>query len=528
MQFGGSNRTPVRRMARKKRSLGKISPAADDLATAELVENCCRGDARAADAIFGRYVGRLTALARGRLSRRLTARFDESDVVMSAYRSFFIGLREREFTVANGGDLWQLLVQIMLRKLYRQVARHEARKRSVRRDVRIDVFDQSEMPIPDREPRPEEAAALADELEFVLGQLQPLGRRVLELRLQGEEIAAIAAELRVNERTVRRWIDRARQIVAARSETAGDERTNDSGQPQPERSTPAARSQRKQRKSSAIPLPKSLPKIELEDYLLQTMIGAGASGKVYQALCRTDGKSYAVKFLRKAFVTQPDAVRRFLAEFALVAQLHHPHIMPVLGCGRTRSGAYFFAMELAGGDLQQRIAGRISPAQAVAWLRQAAEGIGYAHERGVIHCDLKPSNLLLSKQKQVLVSDFGLAGRVEDLAGQTRLAGTPAFMAPEQASSNWGDVSVRTDIYGLGATLYALLTGRPPFVGQRASDVLAQVVSAATPVSPRTLKRRIPQELSETCMRCLAKRPVERFATIGALLDALPPDGALS
>jgi serine/threonine protein kinase len=197
-------------------------------------------------------------------------------------------------------------------------------------------------------------------------------------------------------------------------------------------------------------------------------------------------------------------------------------VMPVVGSGRTPAGGYFFAMDLADGDLQQRTnRRRIAVRQAIEWLSQAAAGIQYAHERGVIHCDIKPSNLLLSADGNVLVSDFGLALRIERMAPSPRLAGTPVFMAPEQVADGQRSISMATDIYGLGATLYALLTGRPPFAGDRLSDVLAQVVSPVQPVPPSHFRAGLAPVIDHVCMRCLAKNPADRFPSIGALLRAL-------
>ena len=288
-------------MSNKSRSPARAPSARAARKTAELLEKCRCGDQAAAAAIFTRYVDRLTALARTRLSPRLAARLDADDIVMSAYRSFFVGLNERGFSATDGDDLWQLLVQITLRKLYHQVARHTAKKRAVRRDVSLQLIDGSQMQIPDREPRPEEAAAVADELERILAELQPVGRRIVELRLQGEEIAAIAGELHLNERTVRRWLDRAREVgiacaaaelgkresaIAAKSRTAADESRH--------LASPAAASRRKP--LPGLPwvrdLPAGLPELDFADFVLERMIGAGANGKVYreptrrwQALC---------------------------------------------------------------------------------------------------------------------------------------------------------------------------------------------------------------------------------------------------
>jgi serine/threonine protein kinase len=274
-------------------------------------------------------------------------------------------------------------------------------------------------------------------------------------------------------------------------------------------------------------LPDSLPAIEDADFVLQKMIGMGGSGKVYRALSNLDGQHYALKFLHKAFVTRRSAVRRFLDECALLAGLNHPHIMPVVGCGRTRAGICFFAMNLARGDLQGQT-GRRPVKQIVSWLMQAAAGVQFAHDHGIVHCDLKPSNLLVSAAGTLLVSDFGLARKTDDLAASRMLAGTPAFMAPEQVSPAWGRISPRTDVWGLGATLYTLLTGRPPFVANRPSEVLTQLVSPTAVAPPRTLRRTLPAWLNDICVRCLEKHPEARVASVEALLDELRKNSGAS
>jgi RNA polymerase sigma factor (sigma-70 family) len=515
----------------KKRALRDPSESARDPAQiAELIEKCRLGDAAATEVVFARYINRLTGLARTRLSRKLAARFDPADVVMSAYRSFFIGLREHGFVIAEEAELWQLLVQITLRKLYRQAARHRAAKRDASREMQNSVGAGLIPSLAGREPRPEEAVAIGEEVELLLGQLSPSGRRIVELRLQGYEIAEIAREIEVNERTVRRWLDRAKEHLHSRRGPRGSAGS---------RAPPVAKLPRTIRKSDdaavrrsdrlikrgrsqgAIILPSMVPVVEYGAFVFRRMIGMGASGKVYRAT-RSDGRSYALKFLRKAFIADRAAVGRFIAELSLVAGLKHPNIVPVLGGGRTPAGGYFFVMDLADSDLQRRIhRGRIAVRQSLEWLRQAAAGVHFAHKQGIIHCDLKPSNLLLSRESNVIVSDFGLACRAEQMVCNRRLAGTPAFMAPEQIVGSGKGISPTTDIYGLGATLYALLTGRPPFAGNRLSDVLAQVVSAAPPIPPSQIRRELAKDVEQLCLRCLAKKPADRYPSASALLRAL-------
>lgn len=504
-----------RRVARPKTGRSQRQSIASPLETARLLDGCRCGDEAASRQLFDRYLVRLTALARTRISPKLATRFDADDVVMSAYRSFFVGLRNEALVVENSRDLWQILLQVTLRKLYRQVARHTAAKRNVRREQSAIPTDGIAMEALARDATPAEAVALADELQWIQAQLPPVARRIFELRLQGSEILEIATELGINERTVRRWLARVKRIVVGRDEsrTGGEFTTR--------RLSPSRKSPK--RLAVVFQFPSSLSRAKYENYVLQRMIGAGASGKVYRAVCQSDGKSYALKFLRKSFATDRAAIKRFLEETSLVAGLHHPNIMPILGAGRTPWGGYFFVMPLADSDLQEHVASRTPIKKAIAWIKQAAAAIEHIHDRGLVHCDLKPSNLLLSRGI-VRVSDFGLAGRAEALKRGLRLAGTPAFMAPEQVSRQFGHISVRTDVYGLGATLYALLTGRPPFSGDRASDVLAQVISAKTPTILTDIRPEVPPEFSNACIRCLAKNPKGRFPSVAALLCALAVD----
>jgi serine/threonine protein kinase len=219
---------------------------------------------------------------------------------------------------------------------------------------------------------------------------------------------------------------------------------------------------------------------------------------------------------------------KIFGEAQTVAQLKHPGIVEVHGLGRTPGGGYFIAMELVEGPDLARVAsqGPIAIQDAIGWVRQACDAIEHAHERGIVHCDLKPANLLLDSEGRIRVTDFGLARcRRDELSAEDRIEGTAPFMAPEQVSSVWGKIGAHTDVYGLGAVLYTLLTGHLLWHGTRLADVLAQVVSAATVSDPRARRPEVPSLVSEICLRCLAKRPAERFNTVrqlGAALALLP------
>ena len=176
--------------------------------SANLVVQWCAGNEQAAAELFQRYANQLIELARTRLSARLNRRLDPEDVVLSAYRSFFAGCRRGQFEIERGGDLWRLLVAMTLRKLYRQVKRNLRQKRSVRKErPAANPFSGMEPRMLAREPSPVESVALADELEQVMAPLEPLQRRMLELRLQGYNLLEIAAATQRTERTVRRVLE---------------------------------------------------------------------------------------------------------------------------------------------------------------------------------------------------------------------------------------------------------------------------------------------------------------------------------
>jgi len=489
-----------------------MSPGSKELVhpSAELLRRVQAGDQRAANEVFARYVERLTRLARSRLAARLAARVDPEDIVQSAYRSFFVAARQGRFRVDQSGDLWRLLVEVTLHKLYRQAARHQARRRTVQRE-RATSDGSVWQRVAGREPTPEQAAMAAEELEAVLAKLPTRGRAVIELVLQGYEHREIAAKHGCTERTVRRWVEAAKKILGR--QVAERVRLL----PSRSESTPSVQSARREPRP-----PGARATLKWDDYLLQQQIGAGSTGKVYRALERRSQRPVAVKFLRKALTGEPTVVERFLREAQTVAALKHPGIVGIQGLGRTPGGGWFLVMELVNGrDLHHVKTHRAIPSQQAAlWVAEAAGIVQFAHENGIIHCDLKPGNLLLDENDTIRVTDFGLAVQLADEAPAALLAGTPAFMAPEQVDPCWGPISPRTDVWGLGAVLFFLLYGRPPHSGQSVAATLARVV-AGTPVVVPAKRKGVPRKLVEVCRRCLAKRPEDRFASAEDVANAI-------
>ncbi len=194
-----------------------------EFASAELLQRFREGDQLAAEELFAQYVQRLTQLARSRLSPKLAQRLDPEDVVNSAYRSFFVVAKQGRFALKRSGDLWRLLVRMTLNKLYRSAAHHQAEMRSVKREYWPAESAAWEAEMLSREPAPDMAAALAEELELLMHELTPLGRRVLELRLQGETLEAIAEDVERSERTVRRVLESVRKRFTQRRGEVSDE-----------------------------------------------------------------------------------------------------------------------------------------------------------------------------------------------------------------------------------------------------------------------------------------------------------------
>ncbi len=262
--------------------------------------------------------------------------------------------------------------------------------------------------------------------------------------------------------------------------------------------------------------------LNLHDYVLETKLGGGGQGDVYLARQLSLGRRVAVKLLTKNAARDPQSEHRFLREARTLAQTHHPQIVTIHGLGRTPEGELFLVMEyLAGKDLAKQIAERaFDIRRAVEVALQIARAVEHAHARGVIHRDLKPSNVLWDDVRGPVVTDFGLAKdlRAEDgLTHTEQMMGTPTYMAPEQAHRRFGDISLRTDVYGLAGTLYALLTGHSPIAPGPLAEVLQRLTSDDPISDPRDWRPEIPAALAGICLKGLAKRPSDRYASIADL-----------
>src|SRR5262245_56114046 len=260
------------------------------------------------------------------------------------------------------------------------------------------------------------------------------------------------------------------------------------------------------------------------DYELLEEVAAGGMGIIYKARQRSLNRIVAVKMILKGTLAREDDVKRFRAEAEAAANLQHPAIVAIHEVG-LHEGQHYFSMDYVDGHSLAELPRErpLSAHQAAEYIRDAAEAVHYAHQQGTLHRDLKPSNILIDGQGRVRITDFGLAKRIEgnsDLTLTGQILGTPSYMPPEQALSKRSLIGTASDVYSLGAVLYELLTGRPPFRGETPVETLKQV-ETLDPVSPRLLNPATPRDLETICLKCLEKEPHKRYLTAQLLAEDL-------
>jgi serine/threonine-protein kinase len=276
--------------------------------------------------------------------------------------------------------------------------------------------------------------------------------------------------------------------------------------------------------NTSLPLHSAGKLPDIPGYRVEAVLGRGGMGIVYKARHLRLNRTVALKMLLVGPYARPQELERFQYEAEAVAALRHANVVQLYDVGDLDGRPYFTMEMVEGSSLQAKVAGTPQPAAWAAALTATLAGaVHHAHEGGIVHRDLKPANVLLTADGTPKVTDFGLARRLEDEKGVTLSGvpvGTPSYMAPEQARGDKNAIGPSTDVYALGAILYELLTGRPPFRADTPTATLHQVVGEE-PAPPTRLNSRVPRDLETICLKCLQKEPAHRYGSAAALTDDL-------
>src|SRR5436309_667633 len=263
----------------------------------------------------------------------------------------------------------------------------------------------------------------------------------------------------------------------------------------------------------------------LGNYQILEEIGRGGMGVIYRARQRHSRRIVALKRILSYHADSQETLARFRREAQAAASLDHPNILPIYEVSECDDGLPFFSMKFAGGGslLEAAPALRSEPRRAVALMAKVVRAVQNAHGQGILHRDLKPGNILLDGRGEPLVSDFGLAKWLDTSSHLTRtltIFGTPGYIAPEQVNGSAGKLGPTSDVYSLGAILFDLLTGRPPFLGEHALKVIQQASEKPAP-KLRTLVPGLDRDLETICAKCLEREPGARYRSAGALAEDL-------
>lgn len=305
---------------------------------------------------------------------------------------------------------------------------------------------------------------------------------------------------------------------------AGDEEQDSAQQmrdPESKNSDPAHQKQNSSKPEAGNQ--EHLPRFTLPGFQFVRQLGRGGMGTVYLATDETLGREVAIKVVSQAALRSRGLIDRFNAEVKTLATLHHSNIAQLFSAGQHDQHPYFVMEYVEGATLEESISEPLGDREAATLVSTLCDAMGYCHQQNIIHRDLKPSNILLTKDGQPKIADFGLAKALDAETSSTRtgdVLGTPGYMSPEQASGVIKNIGPACDVYGLGAVLYKLLTGRPPFAAAEPVQTIVQVLSD-DPVKPRQLNPSVSRELETVCLKCLEKKPSNRYPVVDEFKEDL-------
>ena len=455
------------------------------------------GDERAAEVLFDRYAIRLVALVASRLNRRYRSTIDPDEVVQSAMGSFFDAAKHSRIHVSGSVSLWRLLATFARRKMARSIERHSAAKRGGDH-TRVSLDEVETAMLHDGIETGDDDAD--DFLRMINAELPEDLAVVVEGLLVGQTQRELAESLGVDERTVRRRLSRVRERLSL----VVDEATSPS-QPRPLRAGLVASSTT------------NLPRVSYHEFVLGKLIGSGGFSKVYRASMQTNGRTVAVKFLRKAFWQNEPARQSFLREINAASQINHASVIRYLGYGESPHGGPYVLSEWVDGQPLHGIA-KPTTEQFTNWLIKICHALDAVHEAGLVHGDLAPSNILVGKDNRITITDFGFS-QAPAAASPSILGGTLGFAAPEQIDPSFGSVSPKTDIYAIGGLVHWFLFQQPPASGVSAAEMLSKTLAPES--SLREKQPGIPKGLNQILMTTLVSAPSARTITLSQIASCL-------
>jgi eukaryotic-like serine/threonine-protein kinase len=380
-----------------------------DASDQELLLSWKDGSEGAAAELVKRFTARLHGLVNKKITGKFRSRFDSEDLVNSAWRSFFIAVRNDQIVVSPQSDVWPILALLANRKISKQVRHHLAGRRSIHREVDHEEHLSCE--------DVHEEIVDQDMLNRFLAKLNDRERAIVELRLQGLVQKEIAIQIGCAERTVRRVLHR---IVSEHRPTLSHTKS---------------------------------PRLSIHGLLLQEMVGMGGFAKVYRAMQLADGMTVAVKFLRRSLWSNSHAVQGLLREVEWSTNLSHPNLLQYHGWGMTTYCAPFLVMDWIDGETVSRwFSEPRSRVDFIRCVRDVALAMSAVHQAGYLHGDLSPFNILRARDGRFILADFGMMRPTEE-SNPLPIGGTAGFIAPEQLDSTVRQPTKQADIYGYGSLL---------------------------------------------------------------------------